>query len=122
MTEKYTVKKEDTTPKPIVAEIVDVKNHASREDLHVLSVNYGADTPVQIVCGAPNVRVGLRGVLAPVGCMLPGMKKPLAQRTVAGTESYGMMCSASELKQGDDDKNIIELGTEYNIGEEYKLD
>ena len=122
MTEKYTVKKEDTTPKPIVAEIVDVKNHASREDLHVLSVNYGADTPVQIVCGAPNVRVGLRGVLAPVGCMLPGMKKPLAQRTVAGTESYGMMCSASELKCGDDSNNIIDLGVEYNIGEEYKLD
>ena len=122
MTEKYTVKKEDTTPKPIVAEIVDVKNHASREDLHILSVNYGGNVPVQIVCGAPNVRVGLRGVLAPVGCVLPGMKKPLAQRTVAGTESYGMMCSAPELGLSGDDKNIIELGSEYNIGEEYKLD
>ena len=120
MTEKYTVKKEDNSPRPIVAEIVAVKNHPSREDLHILSVNYGADTPVQIVCGAPNVRTGLRGVLAPVGCVLPGMKKPLAQRTVAGTESFGMMCSASELKCGNDSNNIIELDENFEIGSEYK--
>ncbi len=122
ITEKYTVKKPDNTPKPIVAEIVDVKNHPSREDLHILSVNTGAGENVQIVCGAPNVHVGLCGVLAPVGAKLPGMKKPMSQRTVAGVESFGMMCSASELGQSGDDKNIIELGTEYNIGEEYKLD
>ena len=61
-------------------------------------------------------------MLAPVGCKLPGVKKPMAQRTVAGVESFGMMCSASELKCGDDSNNIIDLGAEYNIGEEYKLD
>ena len=48
------------------------------------------------------------------------MKKPMAQRTVAGIESFGMMCSASELGQGGDDKNIIELGTDAEIGSEYK--
>ncbi len=122
LVEKYTAKKEDNSPKPVVAEIVAVKNHPTREDLHVLSVNNGTDENVQIVCGAPNVYVGLRGVLAPVGCKLPGMKKPMSQRTVAGVESFGMMCSASELGQSGDDKNIIELGAEYNIGEEYKLD
>ena len=88
--------------------------------MHILSVNTGSAENVQIVCGAPNVYVGLRGVLAPVGAKLPGMKKPMSQRTVAGVESFGMMCSASELGQGGDDKNIIELGAEYNIGEEYK--
>ncbi len=119
--EKYAPKKPDNTPKPIVAEIVSVKNHPTREDLHVLDVNYGGDKNVQIVCGAPNVYVGLRGVLAPVGAKLPGMKKPMAQRTVAGVESFGMMCSASELGQDGDDKNIIDLGSEYNIGEEYRL-
>ena len=46
----------------------------------------------------------------------------MAQRTVAGVESFGMMCSASELGQGADDKNIIELNSDYNIGNEYKLD
>ena len=75
---------------------------------------------VQIVCGAPNVRVGLRGVLAPVGAKLPGQKKPMAQRTVAGVESYGMMCSPAELGIGTDDKKIIELGSDYTIGSEYK--
>ncbi|MBQ1997573.1 MAG: hypothetical protein II238_03940, partial [Alphaproteobacteria bacterium] len=120
LTEKYVPKKPDTTPKPIVAEIVTVENHPTRDDLHVLSVNCGADKNVQIVCGAPNVHVGMRGVLAPVGCKLPGMKKPMSQRTVAGVESFGMMCSTAELWQGGDDKNIIELNTDYNIGDEYK--
>ncbi len=120
MTEKYTVKQPDNTPKPIVAEIVAVENHPTRDDLHILTVNNGSEN-VQIVCGAPNVYVGLRGVLAPVGCKLPGAKKPMAQRTVAGVESFGMMCSPAEVGQGSDGDKIIELGTDAEIGAEYKL-
>lgn len=120
LVEKYVPKKPDNTPKPIVAEIVSVENHPTRENLHVLSVNAGGDENIQIVCGAPNVHVGLRGVLAPVGSKLPGMKKPMAQRTVAGVESFGMMCSALELGVGDDGDNIIELGSDVEIGSEYK--
>ncbi|MDO4423587.1 MAG: methionine--tRNA ligase [Pseudomonadota bacterium] len=119
LTEKYTPKLEDISPKLVVAEIVAVKDHPSRDDLHILSVNAGG-APVQVVCGAPNVRVGLRGVLAPVGCRLPGAKKPMAQRTVAGVESFGMMCSAAEVGQGDNGNEIIELGTDAAIGAEYK--
>ena len=119
LTEKYAPKQAENIPTPIVAEIVDVKNHPTRADLHILTVNTGADT-VQIVCGAPNVRVGLHGVLAPVGSKLPGQKKPLAQRTVAGVESYGMMCSPAELGIGTDGDKIIELGSDYTIGSEYK--
>lgn len=117
---KYAPKKEDNTPKPIIAEIVAVDNHPTREDLHILTVNNGTEN-VQIVCGAPNVYVGLRGVLAPVGCKLPGAKKPMAQRTVAGVESFGMMCSAAELGQGDNSAEIINLGTDAEVGTEYKL-
>ena len=120
MTEKYAPKTQDDSPKPIVAEIVDVKNHPERDDLHILSVNIGGDENIQIVCGAPNVRVGIRGVLAPVGCKLPNTKKPLAQRTVAGFESYGMMCSAPELGQGGDSKNIIEVDNNQQLGEVFK--
>jgi tRNA-binding EMAP/Myf-like protein len=120
LTEKYTNRPKVETIAPIVAEIVSVSNHPTREDLHILSVNTGSADLVQIVCGAPNVRAGMRGVLAPVGATLPNSKKPLSRRSVAGVESFGMMCSASELGQGGDDKNIIELGAEYNIGEEYK--
>ena len=117
LTEKYTPKKEDNTPKPVVAKIVSVENHPSRDDLHILSVDYGADAPVQIVCAAPNVRTGMVSVLAPVGAQLPTIKKPIAQRTVAGVESFGMMCGASELGIGDDDKNIIELGDDMIVGD-----
>ena len=120
LTEKYAPKKEDNTPKPVVAEIVEVNNHPTRDDLHILTVNNGAEK-IQIVCGAPNVRVGLRGVLAPVGCKLPGEKKPMAQRTVAGVESFGMMCSAAELGQGNNGNQIIDLGANAEVGTEYKL-
>ena len=117
LTEKYTPSKKNTTPKPVVAKIISVENHPSREDLHILSVDFGADAPVQIVCAAPNVRAGMISVLAPVGAQLPTIKKPIAQRTVAGVESFGMMCGASELGIGDDDKNIIELGDDMIVGD-----
>ena len=118
LTEKYAPKAENKIV-PIVAKITAVQNHESRDNLHILTVNDGAHD-LQIVCGAPNVRVGLIGVLAPVGCVLPGQKKPIGQRTVAGVESFGMMCSAAELGVGDDGDNIIELSENAKIGEEYK--
>lgn len=119
LAEKYAPKKDDA-PKPIVAKIVDVKNHPTRENLHVLTVDDGTHHDLQIVCGAPNVHVGLVGVLAPVGCILPGAKKPIAQRTVAGTESFGMMCSAAELGTGTDGDKIVELDSDTQIGTEYE--
>lgn len=120
LTEKYTNRPKVETIAPIVAEIVSVSNHPTREDLHVLSVKTGANTPVQIVCGAPNVRAGMRSVLAPVGATLPNSKKPLVARAVAGVESFGMMCSALELGTGTDGDNIIELDETYKIGDSYK--
>ncbi|MBR2393736.1 MAG: methionine--tRNA ligase [Alphaproteobacteria bacterium] len=117
LTEKYAPKKEDNTPKPVVAKVLSVENHPTRDDLHILSVDFGGNAPAQVVCGAPNVRAGMIGVLAPVGAQLPTMKKPITQRTVAGTESFGMMCSAVELGIGDDDKNIIELSYDAVVGD-----
>ena len=104
---------------PIVAKITDVKDHPNRENLHILTVNDG-EKDLQIVCGAPNVRAGMIGVLAPIGCVLPGQKKPISQRTVAGVESFGMMCSASEIGIGDNSDKIVELKESTKIGEEYK--
>ena len=117
LTEKYAPKTENEIV-PIIAKIVDVKNHESRENLHILTVNDG-EHDLQIVCGAPNVHVGLIGVLAPVGCTLPGQKKPIGQRTVAGVESFGMMCSAAELGIGDNGDEIVELDKNAKIGEKY---
>ena len=119
LTEKY-APKVDNAPKPIIAKIVAVKEHPSRENLHILTVDDGTHHELQIVCGAPNVHVGMTGVLAPIGCTLPGAKKPISQRTVAGIESFGMMCSQAELGCGDNSDEIIELDEKAKIGIEYK--
>ena len=105
--ERFVPKKENKI-RPTVVKIVAVKNHETRPDLHILTVTNGIQD-YQVVCGAPNVYVGLVGMLAPVGCMLPGQKKPIGQRTVAGVESYGMMCSEADLGTGDNADEIIEF-------------
>ena len=119
LTEKF-ASKTAAAPAPITAKVIECNDHPSRADLHVLRVDTGAGDAVQIVCGAPNVRVGLVGVLAPVGAMLPGAKKPLSARKVGGVESFGMMCSAAELGLGADGDNIVELPADTKIGTEYK--
>ena len=105
---------------PVAAKIVAVKNHQTRENLHILTVDDGTSNDLQIVCGAPNVRVGMIGVLAPIGATLPGMKKTISQRTVAGTESFGMMCSGAELGINDNGDEIIELSPDTPLGTAYK--
>ncbi len=119
LTEQYAPRDENKIV-PIVAKIVAVKNHPTRENLHILTVDDGTNHELQIVCGAPNVRAGMIGVLAPVGTTLPGMKKPISQRTVAGTESFGMMCSGAELGINDNSDEIVELGTDAMIGDAYE--
>ena len=118
LTQRFAPKTDDA-PKPIIAKIITAAPHPTREGLQVLTVDNGAEE-LQIVCAAPNARAGLVSVLAPVGCKLPGQKKPISQRTVAGTESFGMMCAAAELGQGGDGDKIIELPADSPIGTEYK--
>ena len=113
ITEKYSVKQPGVLP--IIAKIVDVKPHESRDDLHILTVDTGTEK-LQVVCGAPNVRNGMVGVFAPVGCVLPGQTKPLVARNVGGVKSNGMMCSANELGIGNESKQIIELESDAKIG------
>ena len=119
LTEKYAPRAENKIV-PIVAKIVAVKNHPTRENLYILTVDDGTNHDLQIVCGAPNVRAGLIGVLAPVGATLPNMKKPISQRTVAGTESFGMMCSSAELGINDNGDEIVELAPDTPLGTAYK--
>lgn len=119
LTEKFAPKKDDA-PRPVIAKIVAATPHPMRDNLQILTVDDGVRHDLQIVCAAPNARAGLIGVLAPVGCKLPGQKKPISQRTVAGTESFGMMCGAADLGAGDDATNLIELDADAQIGAEYK--
>ncbi|MBR4891840.1 MAG: phenylalanine--tRNA ligase subunit beta [Alphaproteobacteria bacterium] len=99
---------------PIVAEIVKCEPHENSDHLHVLQVNDGSDTLRQVVCGAPNARVGLKSALAIPGCVIDGNE--ISSGKLRGVLSDGMMCSAKELGIGDDHSGIIELPADAKVG------
>ena len=102
----------------VVAEILTVENHPSSNHLHILTVNDGTGEPVQVVCGAPNVRVGLRTFFARVGGNVRGLKIKPAK--LAGVESFGMCCGGNELGIEADESGIVELDESYPIGKDIK--
>ena len=115
LTEKYSSKKE---PKLVVVKITKVENHPSRENLHVLTVNDGKQD-YTVVCGAPNVRVGMLAVFAPIGAIIPKTNKPIKARAVAGVESNGMLCSGDELNISNDDTCLYEITDESKFGKDF---
>jgi len=102
----------------VVAEILTVENHPNSNHLHILTVNDGSGEPVQVVCGAPNVRVGLRTFFARVGGNVRGLKIKPAK--LAGVESFGMCCGGNELGIEADESGIVELDETYPIGKDIK--
>jgi len=99
----------------IVAEIIAAEKHPEADRLQVCSVNLGTGTPVQIVCGAPNARVGLKAPLATVGAVLPGGLE-IKPAKLRGVESFGMLCSAKELMIDPDASGLLELPTDAPVG------
>ena len=97
----------------LVAEVLSVEKHPQADRLNVCQVNAGT-APLTIVCGAPNVRVGMRVPAALVGAKLPGVEIKLAK--VRGVESHGMLCSATELGLGADASGLLELPADATIG------
>ena len=79
----------------VVGEVIECKMHPDSDHLHVCKVNVGNEV-LQIVCGAPNVRKGLKVIVALVGAELPGDFKIKAGK-IRGVESNGMLCSIAEL-------------------------
>lgn len=102
----------------VVAEILTVKDHPNSDHLHILTVNDATGSPVQVVCGAPNVRVGLRTFFARVGGQVKGMKIKPAK--LAGVESFGMCCGGNELGIEADTSGIVELDNSFPIGANIK--
>ena len=92
---------------PIAAKIVECNPHENSDHLHVLKVDDGTGTLRQVVCGAPNARVGLVSALAIPGCKIGDMV--IESGKLRGVVSNGMMCSAKELGISDDHSGIIEL-------------
>lgn len=103
----------------LVAEILTAQQHPDADRLQVCTVDKGDGTPLQIVCGAPNARAGLKTVLAPVGSWIPGSDFTLKEGKIRGQVSQGMLCSLSELGLGDDHDGIAELPSEAQTGDSF---
>jgi phenylalanyl-tRNA synthetase beta chain len=98
-----------------VAEVVKADKHPDADKLQVLEVDTGKER-LQVVCGAPNARAGLKGIFAPVGAYVPGIGLTLTKAKIRGVESSGMMLSERELELSDEHSGIIELTPKAKVG------
>ena len=101
----------------IVAQVISAEKHPNADKLRLCMVDAGDAAPLQIVCGAPNARAGIKVVLARPGTVIPVSGEALKIGTIRGVESRGMMCSSRELLLGDDHDGIIELPADAKVGE-----
>src|SRR5262245_3546224 len=98
-----------------VAEVVKCEKHPNADKLSVCEVDTGAER-LQVVCGAPNARAGMKGVFAPVGSYVPGIDLTLTRAKIRGVESNGMLLSERELELSDEHTGIIELAPDARVG------
>src|SRR5215468_10366556 len=102
-----------------IARVISAEQHPNADRLRVCIVDTGAGDPVQVVCGAPNARTGMKGVFVPPGAFIPGKDMTLGVGTIRGVESRGMLCSAFELQISDDHEGIIDLPADAPVGQPY---
>ncbi|TAK44234.1 MAG: phenylalanine--tRNA ligase subunit beta [Betaproteobacteria bacterium] len=98
----------------VAAQVLSVERHPGADKLTVCSVDAGQG-PLQVVCGAPNVRAGMKAPLATVGARLPG-GLDIGQARVRGIDSHGMLCSARELGLSEDHTGLLELAADAPPG------
>jgi phenylalanyl-tRNA synthetase beta chain len=98
-----------------VAYVKEAKRHPNADKLSVCLVDTGRES-VQVVCGAPNARTGMKGVFAPAGSHIPGTNLDLKKGVIRGVESNGMLVSMREMGLGDDHAGIIELPADAPVG------
>lgn len=99
-----------------IGEVLEAEKHPEADKLKVCKVAT-KDGVLQIVCGAPNARKGLKIAYAPVGVYVPGIDVTLTKAKIRGVESFGMMCSAREMMLGDDHDGIIEAPADAKVGD-----
>ncbi|MFB6306666.1 MAG: YtpR family tRNA-binding protein, partial [Flavobacteriales bacterium] len=107
----------------IVGRIEEVKKHPNADKLSLTTVNTGNDDPVEIICGATNVKKDQKVVVAPVGSTIhPNDNEPIeiTKRKIRGVESNGMICSENEIGVGFNSDGIIELNEQYQPGQQVK--
>ena len=98
-----------------VAHVISAEQHPNADKLRVCKVDTG-DGTVQVVCGAPNARTGMRGVFAPSGTHIPGTGLDLKPTKIRGVESNGMLVSEREMGLSDEHAGIIEVAEDTPIG------
>ena len=104
-----------------IAEVLTAAPHPQADKLQVLTVATGNGDPVQVVCGAPNARAGMKGVFGAVGTYVPGSDLTLKVASIRGVESRGMMCSMRELELSDEHDGIIDLAPDAPVGAGYAV-
>ena len=105
------------TSNVVIAQIVSIENHPNSKKLHLLKVDAG-DAVYDCVCGAPNVREGMKVAFAKEGGCVNGFA--ISKATVAGYDSYGMCCSEAELGISADNSGIMEITDDYPLGTDLK--
>ena len=103
----------------VVGEVLSVRKHPNADRLTACSVDAGTGTPVPVVCGAPNVAVGMKAPLALVGATLPG-GLAIKAASMRGVESRGMLCSARELGLSDDHSGLLALPADAQSGRDVR--
>jgi phenylalanyl-tRNA synthetase beta chain len=99
----------------VVGYVIEAVQHPNADRLRVCKVDTGSGV-LQVVCGAPNARTGLKGIFAPAGSYIPGTDLHLKASKIRGEESNGMLCSSRELQLGDDHSGIIDLPADTPTG------
>src|SRR5262249_48080489 len=102
-----------------IARVISAEQHPHADRLRVCQVDTSTGDPVQVVCGAPNARAGMKGVFVPPGAFIPGKNLTLSVGKIRGVESRGMLVSEFELQISDDHEGIIELPDDAPVGESY---
>ncbi len=100
----------------VVGQVIVHDKHPNADRLSLCQVDIGTDSLVQVVCGAPNVRRGMKVVFANVGVVIPITGQALKKGKIRDVESFGMMCSSNELQLGDDQDGIMDLVTDAAPG------
>ena len=103
----------------MIGRVVSAEPHPNADRLRVCLVDTGAGEPVQVVCGAPNARAGMKGVFVTPGAFIPGKKMTLGIGQIRGVESRGMLVSEFEIELSDDHEGIIDLPSDAPVGANY---
>ena len=99
-----------------IAYVVSAVQHPNADRLRLCMVDTGSGEPVQVVCGAPNARTGMKSVFSPPGTYIPGKNITLGIGNIRGIESRGMLCSGAEMQLSEDHDGILDLPADAPVG------